>query len=223
MLENRSVLAPSRCGASKIAHGLRYVIMYVNMKITTDVIKQLRERTGVSVMQCKKALEETAGDLAKAEVVLKKHSAATALKKGERELKAGIVGSYVHDGTIGAMAMLSCETDFVAKNPEFSALARNIAMQVAATNPTYKVMMEISDEAKEAAVAVFEKEVAGKPKEMHAKIMEGKIASHFRDHVLLEQPFIKDESKTIHQLLDEATQKFGERIEISRFMRISVR
>lgn len=193
------------------------------MEITTDIIKELREATGVSVMQCKKALHEAGGDLAKAMVILKKHSAASAEKKAERTLKAGVVGSYVHDGAIGAMVVLSCETDFVAKNPEFAALARDLAMQVAATNPMYTVMLEISDEAKQAAVAVFEKEVAGKPKDMQAKILEGKLASHFRDQVLLDQPFIKDEAKTVHQLLNEATQKFGERVEVSRFARISAR
>ena len=193
------------------------------MELTTEIIKELREKTGVSVMQCKKALEEAGGDLAKAEVILKKHSAASAEKKAERTLKAGAIGSYVHDGNIGAMVVLSCETDFVAKNPEFGTLARDIAMQVTATNPMYTVMLEISEEAKQAAVAVFEKEVAGKPKEMQAKILEGKLASHFRDHVLLEQPFIKDESKTVQGLLNEATQKFGERIEVSRFVRLSAR
>lgn len=193
------------------------------MEITTEVIKELREKTGVSVMQCKKALEEAGGDLAKAEVILKKHSVASAEKKADRELKAGFVGSYVHDGGIGAMVVLSCETDFVAKNPEFGTLARDIAMQVAATNPTYTVMLDIADDAKRAALAVFEKEVEGKPKEMQEKILEGKLASHFRDHVLLEQPFIKDESKTVQGLLHEATQKFGERIEVSRFVRLSVR
>jgi len=193
------------------------------MEITTEIIKELREMTGVSVMQCKKALEEAGGDIKKAEVILKKHSAASAEKKAERTLKAGVIGSYIHDGSIGAMAVLSCETDFVAKNPEFVTLARDIAMQVAATNPMYTVMLEISEQEKSAAVAVFEKEVEGKPEEMKAKILEGKLASHFRDHVLLEQPFIKDESKTVQGLLNEATQKFGERIEISRFMRLSVR
>lgn len=136
--------------------------------------------TGVSVMQCKKALEEAGGDLAKAEVILKKHSAASAEKKAERRLGAGAIGSYIHDGTIGAMTVLSSETDFVAKNPEFAALARDIAMQVAAMDP------EDTD-------------------------------------TLLEQPFIKDENRTVQQLLNEATQKFGERVEVSRFVRISAR
>ncbi len=107
------------------------------MDATMDMLKVLRDKTGVSVMQCKKALEEAGGDLAKAEVILKKRSADSAEKKADRELGAGAVGSYVHEGSIGAMALLSCETDFVAKNPEFIALARDIAMQVAATNPTY--------------------------------------------------------------------------------------
>lgn len=193
------------------------------MEITTDSIKELRERTSVSIMQCKKALEEAGGDLAKAEVILKKHSANTAEKKSDRELKAGSIGTYIHDGGIGAMVLLSCETDFVAKNPEFAAVAREIAMQVAATDPTYKSKDEIPADAQETAKAVFEKELDGKPEDMKAKIMEGKLSSYFREQVLLEQSFIKDESKTIQDILNEATQKFGERVEVTRFVRISAR
>ncbi|MBI4088705.1 translation elongation factor Ts [Candidatus Kaiserbacteria bacterium] len=150
------------------------------MEITTDIIKQLREKTGVSVMQCKKALGEAGGDLQKAEAILKKNSIVSAQKKSERTLAAGTVGSYIHDGTIGAMVVLSCETDFVAKNPEFVALARTLSMQVAAMDPE-------------------------------------------NEEDLLKQPSIKDESRTVHDLLSEAAQKFGERIEISRFARLSVR
>ncbi|MDB5244152.1 MAG: translation elongation factor Ts, elongation factor Ts [Parcubacteria group bacterium] len=194
------------------------------MDITTDSIKQLREMTGgVSVMQCKKALEEAGGDLQKAVVILKKHSAASAEKKADRSLAAGAIGSYTHEGSIGAMVLLSCETDFVAKNPEFVALAREIAMQVAATNPSYTSSDEVPDEAKTSAIAVFEKEVADKPKEMQEKIMEGKLQSYFRDQVLLDQAFIKDETKTIKDLLNEATQKFGERVLVTRFTRLSAR
>lgn len=193
------------------------------MEITTDSIKTLREMTGVSVMQCKKALLEAGGDLQKATVILKKHSAASAEKKADRSLGAGAIGSYTHDGAIGALVVLSCETDFVAKNPEFAALAREVAMQVAATNPTYTSADEIPGEAKEAAIAVFQKEVADKPKDMQAKILDGKLASYFRDQVLLDQPFIKDETKTVRDLLNGATQKFGERVEVSRFARVSVR
>lgn len=193
------------------------------MDITTDNIKKLREMTSVSVMQCKKALEEAGGDLAKAEVILKKHSAATAEKKAERELKAAAIGQYTHEGAIGAMVLLSCETDFVAKNPDFVALARDIAMQVAATDPTYNRTEDISTDDMQAAKAVFEKEVEGKPEEMKAKILEGKIASYFADQVLSEQAYIKDDAKKIKDLLNEATQKFGERVEIARFVRISAR
>lgn len=150
------------------------------MEITTDIIKQLREATGVSVMQCKKALEEAGGDLDMAIGILKKSSGASALKKSDRDLKAGIIGSYTHDGVIGAMVLLSCETDFVAKNPEFSMLARELAMQISAMDPE-------------------------------------------NTERLLEQPYIKDTSKTVKNLIDEATQKFGERTELSKFVRISAR
>ncbi len=193
------------------------------MEITTERIKELREMTGVSVMQCKKALEEAGGDLAAAAVILKKHSAASAEKSANRALAAGAIGSYIHDGNIGAMVLLSCETDFVAKNPDFVALAREIAMQVAATDPQYGTIAEIPEETRNTATAVFEKEIANKPKAIQAQILEGKLASYFRDQVLLEQPFIKDEHKTVHDLLNEATQKFGERVEISRFARLSAR
>lgn len=193
------------------------------MEITTDIIKQLRELTGVSVMQCKKALEDAGGDLAQAEVILKKRSAEAAAKKAERTLKAGVIGSYVHEGSIGAMVLLSSESDFVAKNPEFVALARELAMQVAATDPSYRSVAEIPASARDAAVSVFEKEVADKPLEMQAKILEGKLASYFQDQVLLEQPFIKDETRRVRDLINEATQKFGERIEITSFVRISAR
>jgi elongation factor Ts len=193
------------------------------MEITTEAIKELRDMTGVSVMQCKKALLEAEGDVAKAKVLLKKHSAASALKKADRALAAGTVGSYTHDSNIGAMVLLSCETDFVAKNPEFVTLARDLAMHVAAMNPLYTTSDEISADAKQAATAVFEKEVADKPSDMQQKILDGKLSAYFRDQVLLEQPFVKDENKTINDLLNEATQKFGERVEVSKFSRLSAR
>jgi len=193
------------------------------MEITTDIIKQLRELTGVSVMQCKKALEEAGGDITQAEVILKKRSAEAAAKKAERTLKAGALGMYSHEGAIGAMVVLSCESDFVAKNPEFEALARNLAMQITATDPLYISVAEIPSEVKNAAIVVFQKEIANKPADMQEKILEGKLSSYFQDQVLLEQPFIKDEGKKVRDLLNEATQKFGERIEVSRFARLSLR
>ncbi len=193
------------------------------MEITTEILKELRDKTGVSVMQCKKALEEAGGDVEKAEVILRKKSGAAADKKSDRELGAGVVGSYLHDGEIGAMVLLSCETDFVSKNAEFVALARELAMQVAAGNPLYLSEDEINEGAKEAAKSVFIEEVKDKPAEMQEKILEGKMASYFKDSVLLNEAYIKDDSKTVKDLLTEASQKFGERVEISRFVRFSAR
>ncbi len=193
------------------------------MDISTDAVKELRDRTGVSVMQCRKALMEAKGDLEQAIVILRKHSAGAAEKKADRELGAGAIATYVHDGAIGAMVVLSSETDFVSKNPEFVAVAREVAMQVAATDPKFLSLDEVPEDAKTAAKAVFEKEVEGKPEEMKAKIMEGKLASYFRDQVLLDQSFIKDESKTVRDLITEASQKFGERVEVTKFVRVSAR
>lgn len=193
------------------------------MDISIDIVKNLREKTGLSVMQCKKALEEAGGDVDKAEVILRKRSSEAADKKSDREIGAGAVGMYLHDKAIGAMVLLSSETDFVSKNPEFEALARELAMQVAATNPQYLSAEEIDQAAKDAAMGVFKEEVQDKPADMQEKILAGKMDSYFRDSVLLNQPYIKDESKTIKQLIDEASQKFGERVEISKFSRFSAR
>lgn len=193
------------------------------MEISIDTVKALREATGLSVMQCRKALEEAGGDIEKAEVILRKRSSEAADKKSDREIGAGAVGMYLHDKAIGAMVLLASETDFVSKNPEFEALARELAMQVAATNPTYVIDTEIGENEKEAAVAVFKEEVKDKPADMQEKILQGKMDSYFRDSVLLNQSYIKDESKTIKQLIDEASQKFGERVEITKFARFSAR
>lgn len=193
------------------------------MDISTDTLKLLREKTGVSVMQCKKALEEAGGDVDKAEVILRKRSSSAAEKKADRDLAAGAIGSYIHGGEIGAMVLLSCETDFVARNEEFPVLAREIAMQVAATDPKYLREEDIAPEAVTAAKAVFTEEVKDKPAEMQEKILEGKMAAYFQDQVLMNQPYIKDESKKIKDLITEASQKFGERVEITKFSRLSTR
>ena len=193
------------------------------MSISTDDVKALRDRTGVSIMQCKKALEEANGDIEQAVVLLKKRAGAIAEKKADRDLGAGAIGSYVHGGEVGAMVILSCETDFVGKNEEFVALARELAMQVAATDPKFVSDAEITPEAKEAAQKVFEEEVKDKPEDMREKILEGKMQSYFKDMVLLNQPHIKNADKTIGDLISEATQKFGERVEITRIARFSVR
>ncbi len=194
------------------------------MEITTELIKTLRDQTGVSVMQCKKALEEAGGDMDKAVIILKKRSAETAQKKSDRELGAGVVESYIHSTkTVGAMVELMCETDFVSGNEEFKKLAYDIAMHVAATNPSVLTKEEISEEAKAKALEVFAPEVEGKPEELKAKILEGKLDSFFNEQVLLDQAFIKNSEVTIRGLIEQGTQKFGEKIQLTRFVRFSIK
>ena len=156
--------------------------------ITTELIKELRDRTGISVMQCKKVLEEASGDMEKAMMLLQKNSAAIAEKKSDRTLASGVVESYIHaNHAVGTLVELLCETDFVANNEEFRKLARDIAMHVTATNPL-SLKSQDSD----------------------------------RENALLEQSFIKNPGMTITNLIQSAIQKFGEKIEISRFSRFSV-
>lgn len=196
----------------------------VPFMITTEQVKDLRDATGISVMQCKKALEEAGGDTEKALVILRKKSSAIAEKKADRALGAGVVASYIHGNrSVGAMVLLSCETDFVAKNEAFSALAYELAMQVAATAPKFLKKADVTEEASASARAVFEKEAEGKPADMREKIVAGKLDSYFKDQVLLEQDYIKDPARTVRNLIEEATQKFGENIDVTKFVRFSTR
>ena len=191
--------------------------------ITTEQIKSLRDSTGVSVMQCKKALEAAGGDREKALVMLRKKGAELAEKKGDRTLGAGTIAAYVHgNGGIAAVVVLRSETDFVSNNEEFKVLARDIAMHVAAQNPEFLRMSDVTEVAKKAASEVFAGEVAGKPEALREKILAGKLDAYFKDKVLLEQPFIKNPEVTINGLLQNAIQKFGEKIEIAQFSRFSV-
>lgn len=162
------------------------------MEITTELVKSLRDATGVSIMQCRKALEEAMGDMDKAKAILQEKSVEIAGKKGDRTLGAGAIASYIHaSGTMGSMVQLLCETDFVSNNEEFKALARDIAMHVTAVNPEF-----LKEEDAPAGTA--------------------------SEVILLNQPFIKNPELTITNLLQSAIQKFGEKIEISRFVRFSV-
>ncbi|NQV88126.1 MAG: elongation factor Ts [Parcubacteria group bacterium] len=191
--------------------------------ITTEQIKELRDKTGISIMQCKKALEEALGDGDKAFIILQKNSKGTALKKASRTLGAGVVQAYIHaTGTVGAMVELSCETDFVAKNEDFKALAYDIAMHIAATAPEFLKKEDIPTDAKEKASEIFVKEVEGKPEDLKEKILEGKLSAYFAERILLEQPFIKDATIKISDMLERAVQKFGEKTEITQFARFSI-
>lgn len=190
------------------------------MTITTEQVKELRDKTSISVMQCKKALEEADGDMEKAMVILSKKGAELAAKKGDRTLGSSIISSYIHaSGAVGAMVELACETDFVSKNEDFKALARDIAMHVAAQKPKYLKIEDINEEAIAIAKEVFLPEVDGKPEDLKEKILKGKLDAYFKEQVLLEQEFIKNPELTIAKLLETAVQKFGEKTEIVRFVR----
>jgi len=193
------------------------------MAVTTEQVKKLRDELGISVMQCKKALDEAEGDEEKARVILSKISKQQAEKKAERELGAGIVQSYIHgEGAVGAMVVLSCETDFVARNEEFKELAYEIAMHIAAMNPAYLTRDDIPDADAEKAKEVFADEVNDKPEDKREQILEGKLNAYFSEQTLLDQPFIKDANKTIGNLCEEAVQKFGENTTVTKFARFSV-
>lgn len=190
------------------------------MQITTERVKELRDLTGISIMQCRKALEEAGGDMEKAIILLKKQSKAIASKKSDRNLGAGVIASYIHGGgTVGAMVELLCETDFVAKNEEFKNIARDIAMHVAAASPEFVKKTDVSEEARKKVADAFADEVKDKPENMREKILEGKISAYFAERILLDQPFVKDQNMTVGSMIESAVQKFGERMEVGRFSR----
>jgi elongation factor Ts len=194
------------------------------MQVTPVEIKELRNRTGLSVMDCKHALEEAHGDMEKALILLRKKSSSDAAKKADRELGAGVVQAYIHAShDIGALIALACETDFVAKNEEFVRLAHNIALHATATNPRYISKDEVQEADVVKAREIFIEEAQDKPEDKREAIVAGKMESYLKEQVLLDQPYVKDPSVTIAQMLEQATQKFGERIKVVECARFSVR
>ncbi len=176
-------------------------------------------------MQCKKALEEAGGDVKKAIMILKKRGSEIASKKADRSLGAGVIASYVHtNANVGAMVELSCETDFVARNEEFKKLAYDIAMQVTANNPEFVSVDRVSNEEKKKIeeLCLADVEKSGKPKAIQEKMLAGKIQAYLTERTLLEQPFVKDPEITIKDIITAAVQKFGEKTEVTRFVRFSV-
>lgn len=170
-------------------------------------------------MQCKKALEEAGGDAEKALIILTKKSGDIVLKKSDRELGAGVIQSYIHKGgAIGAMVELNSETDFVAKHEDFGKLAYEIAMHCAAQRPRFLSREDVTDEGMSKVREVFLDEVKDKPKAMQENILKGKLAAYLQERILLEQPFIKNPEKTVGDLIAEATQKFGEKIKLTRYV-----
>ena len=187
----------------------------------TDIatIKKLRDETGHSISKCKEALEESGGDMEKAREVLREKGAIAAQKKADRDLGSGVVQSYIHTtNRIGTMVEFLCETDFVARNEDFVVLARDIAMHCAAFQPQYLSRERVPAEVLEQLTNELKDEIdTSKPAEVQEKILQGMLDAKLKESVLLEQGFVKDDSRTIGQLIEEAVQKFGERVEIGRF------
>ena len=193
--------------------------------VTAEMVRMLREDTGAGMMECKSALVEAAGDAEKARELLRKKGLAAAAKKAGRAASEGVVGSYIHPGAkVGVLVEVNCETDFVAKTPEFHSLVKDIAMHVAAVSPLY-----VSKEEVPAAVLDKEKEIyraqaaaEGKPEKVQEKIAEGKLKQYYQTFCLLEQPFVKDQDKTVGQLVQERIAVIKENIVVRRFSRFRV-
>jgi elongation factor Ts len=192
------------------------------MEVTAQMVKQLRERTGAPMMDCKSALGETQGDVEKAVDVLRKKGLAAAAKKAGRITAEGAVSSYIHaGGKIGVLVEVNCETDFVARTDDFLELVKDIAMHIAAADPKFVGREEVTPEVLERERAIFSEQAlaSGKPPAVVEKIVAGKLEKYYSEFVLLEQPFVKDPDKTISQLIAERVGKIGENIKVRRFAR----
>lgn len=193
-------------------------------KISASLVKELREKTGAGMLDCRNALQDTDGDLDKAVDLLREKGLSKAAKKSSRIAAEGLVESYIHGGRIGVLVEVNSETDFVAKTDEFKEFVKDVAMQIAAANPKYVTRDEVPEE-----IVNHEKEVLtqqamneGKPQNIAEKMVEGRIEKFYKEIVLLEQPFIKDPDKTIETMLNEKVAKIGENIKIRRFVRFEV-
>ncbi|MEJ5227976.1 translation elongation factor Ts [Thermodesulfovibrio sp.] len=193
------------------------------MAVTSQMVKELREKTGAGMMECKKALEQANGDFNKAIEYLRQKGLATAQKKAGRSATEGIIASYIHMDKIGVMLELNCETDFVARNEEFKQLAKDIAMHIAAANPQYVSKEDIPQEVIEKEKEIYKAQITGnKPPQVVEKIIEGKLEKFFEEMCLLNQPFIREPEKKIGDLITEKIAKFGENIVVRRFVRFQV-
>lgn len=195
------------------------------MEISASLVKQLRERTGAGMMECKAALVEAKGDLAEAEVVLRKKGIASASKKATRTTKQGVISSYIHPGAqLGVLIEVNCESDFVARTDDFMELVHDLAMQIAAADPQFIRKEEVTQAAldKERDIQRARALAEGKPEKMVDKIVEGRLSKYFEEFCLYEQPFIKDNAVTINDLIKGKIAKLGENISVARFVRFKV-
>ena len=193
--------------------------------IKAETVKELRERTGAGMMDCKKALTETGGDMEKAIDFLREKGLAAAAKKAGRIAAEGIVEAYIHGGgRIGVLVEVNCETDFVGKTDEFKELCRDIAMQIAASSPEFVSKDDVPQEAIDHEKEILRAQALneGKPEKIVDKMVEGRIEKYYKEVCLLEQPFIKDPDKTVAQLVTEKIAKIGENISVRRFVRFQV-
>ena len=195
------------------------------MTITASAVKELRERTGAGMMECKKALQETDGQMEKAIDLLRSRGAAKAAKRSGREAREGVVGSYIHmGGKVGVLIEVNCETDFVARNEEFQTLVHELAMHIAALGPLAVKAEEIPADVIERERAVFVEKVKndGKPEKLWDKIVDGMMKKFYQENTLMAQPWVRDPDKTIEQLVQEAAAKTGENIVVRRFVRFGL-
>jgi elongation factor Ts len=194
-------------------------------EITASLVKQLRERTGAGMMECKSALTEAKGDLGEAEKVLRKRGIASAGKKASRTTKQGVVGSYIHAGAqLGVLIEVNCESDFVARTDDFQELVRDLAMHVAAADPQFVRKEDVTPAAIESEKDIQRARALneGKPEKMVDKIVEGRMAKFYEEVCLYEQPFVKENTMTVDQLIKTKIAKLGENISVSRFARFKV-
>jgi len=192
--------------------------------ISAQQVHELRERTGVGMMECKKALEEAGGDFDKAVEVLRKSGAAKAVKKSDRSTGQGVIESYIHGGKVGVLLKLLCETDFVAKNETFKQLAHDIALHIAGMKPLYVSIDDIPEDVRESERRIYREQFAGsgKPAEIIEKIIDGKIQSFAQEVALLEQSFVKDQDKQVKDVINEQISKLGENIKVGGFTRYEI-
>jgi elongation factor Ts len=194
-------------------------------EITAALVKQLRERTGAGMMECKKALVEANGDIEKAVDVLRKQGAASAAKKSTRSTKQGVIGSYIHHGNqLGVLVEVNCESDFVARTDDFQTLVQDVAMQIAAADPQFIRKEDVPAEAleREKDIARERARNEGKPEKILDKIVEGRLAKYYEEVCLYEQPFIRENTVTIADLIKQKIAKLGENISVARFARFKV-
>lgn len=191
------------------------------MSISAEQVKELREKTGVPMMECKNALTEAKGDMEAAVTILRKRGLASAAKKSGRETKDGLIGAYIHNGKIGVMLEVNCESDFVARNPEFQTLVHDLAMHIAASDPRFIRKEDVTEEvlAQEREIYREQARATGKPENILDKIVDGMMSKYYSMACLLEQPFVKDQNITVRDHIAAHIQKIGENIQIRRFVR----